>query len=126
MKIQHRISNDQEEDVCEQMMLVYPNVVRQAGSGNQLNAPNDVLIKGEAYIECKATNAKEMKLHFAWLERVRRLAQLSGLRAYVALQFSKESSSQYYVVEDVDFIHLLRCEQELRALTISQKPIDIE
>ena len=109
------ISQKQERNVADQLSKVYSEVRVQPGSGNTPHAPGDIFISGHAYVECKATNNLSIVLKWSWLSRIRNLASSKGLRAYLALQFGS-SSTQWYVVEDYDFLHLLQCEKELNEL----------
>lgn len=110
-------SLNQEAQVALSMRVLYGDAHVQPGSGNQPGKPNDVRIPGEAYIECKETSAAQISISFAWLERIRKLSM--PLRGYLAIKFSSKSQSNFYVVEDVVFEHLLKCELELRRVMVT-------
>jgi len=107
-------SLNQENQVAAALRIVYGDAHVQPGSGNQPGKPNDVRVPGEAYVECKETKAAQIIVSFAWLERIRSLSM--PLRGYLAIKFSKLSNTNFYVVEDVVFEHLLKCELELRTV----------
>lgn len=96
------------------MRVVYGDAHVQPGSGNQPGKPNDVRVPSQCYIECKETGAAQITISYAWLERLRKLSL--PLRGYLALKFSNKSQTNFYVVEDVVFEHLLSCELELQKL----------
>ena len=104
----------QEIQVADSMRAIYGDAHVQPGSGNQPGKPNDVRVPGEAYIECKETASKQFIFPYAWIQRLRTLSL--PLRGYLALKFSTYDGSNYYVVEDEVFEHLLKCELELRAI----------
>jgi hypothetical protein len=87
-----------------------------AGSGNQPGKPGDVKIPGEWLVECKTTAGGSIAVSWAWLNKVRKEASQGGLRALVSIRFFNSPSSIFYVIEDDDLYHLLKCEHELRRL----------
>jgi hypothetical protein len=115
MKTMHRQTrnswHNQENEIADAMRAIYGEANVQPGSGNQPGKPNDVRVPGYAYIECKNTASQQMTVKHSWLAHLRRLSL--PLRGYLAIKFSVESSTNYYIVEDTVFEHLLKCEQEL-------------
>lgn len=107
-----RLSVNQENEIAERMRDIYGDAHVQPGSGNQPGKPNDVRIPGYAYIEAKFTSSHQIVVKREWLDRLRMLA--NPLRGYLAIMFYP--GANYYVVEDVHFEHLLKCELELRDL----------
>ena len=107
--------NTQEIEVSRAMERIYGAAHRQPGSGNQAGKPNDVVVPGYAYVECKNTSRSQMIVKYSWLASLRKLSL--PLRGFLAIKFSLDSSSNFYIVEDCIFEHLLTCERELSALT---------
>lgn len=113
METNKKRSLRQETEVRDAMQRVYGNARLQPGSGNQPTRPNDVLVPNVAYFECKETSRSQITLKWAWLETLKRTSILNGLRTFLVVKFTLHSRTNYYVVEDHVFEHLLKCEQEL-------------
>lgn len=117
-----RRSVNHETEVCVAMIDIYGKGHLQPGSGNQPGKPNDVLVPGEMYIECKETSKASISFKHAWIETLRKLSWQGALRSVVSLKFTNESSTIYYVVDDDTFHHLLKCERDLRAIVDTVGP----
>lgn len=103
----------QENDVCRAMIEIYGLARLQPGSGNQPGKPNDVHVPSHAFIECKETSKKQISLKWSWLEHLEKSAILHGLRTFLCIRFSEHSDTNYFLVDEQTFYHLLQCEREL-------------
>jgi|SRR5271165_6355180 len=115
------IGDNHEWHVYGRMQCVYPVefVGRVSGSGNQPGKPGDIRVtesEGQCLIfECKATKSDSIGVKLSWLRKLADQAFTVMARPVLSIQFVRGAATPktYYILEEADFEHLLRCEREL-------------
>ncbi len=105
-------SRKHEEYLQKLFGKLFPNVVRQPGSGNQATAPNDIKVQNELMIEAKCTNAMAIDVELSWLQRATRLALQFGLPACVAIRFCNTIDYDYFIISETQFISFMKLQRE--------------